>query len=201
MESTPTTFALRIAVLVLLLVAAPSVRGQPIDSARAAAVKAAYLINFLRYTQWPEARTPFLVTVVGDDAVADALEVDRLQPSVVAGGGLEVRRVRFPRPAADGALGSRQRARFARLLQRSHLVFIGRDDVDRRDAILDLVRATPVLTVSDAGGFAHDGGMLELVTVDRRIVFEANPAAIEAGGLLVSAKVLKLARNLHGVRR
>jgi hypothetical protein len=196
----PPSSLLWIAVLLLSLGAATTL-AQPVDAARESAVKAAYLVNFLRYTQWPESRTPFTVTVVGDDAVADALEADSREPSVVAGGGLVVHRVRFPRPGSDGALGSGQRARFAEMLQQSHLVFIGRDDVDRREDILALVRATPVLTVSDGEGFADEGGMFELVTVGRRIAFEANPGAIEAGGLLVSAKVLKLARDLHGVRR
>jgi hypothetical protein len=57
----------------------------------------------------------------------------------------------------------------------------------------DLARL-PVLTVSDTDAFIANGGMLGLVRLDRRIVFEANPGAIRNAGLMVSAKVLKLAR-------
>jgi hypothetical protein len=176
---------------------------QAVDPKRVAAVKAAYVINFLRYTHWPESRrgAPYTVTVVGDDAVADALAADARLPSVVARGGLDVRRVRYPRPAADGALGTEQRARFLALLQGSHLVYIGADERDRLPDILEAIRAEPVLTVSDVPGFAGAGGMLELVRAGRTIAFVANPDAIQTRGLLVSAKVLKLARELRGGAR
>jgi len=51
-----------------------------------------------------------------------------------------------------------------------------------------------VLTVGDATGFAAAGGMLGLVRVQEHLAFEANPEAIHDARLLVSAKVLKLAR-------
>jgi hypothetical protein len=40
--------------------------------------------------------------------------------------------------------------------------------------------------------------MLAIVRADTRLAIEANPRVIEANGLLVSAKVLKLARIRSG---
>jgi len=51
-----------------------------------------------------------------------------------------------------------------------------------------------VLTVSDNEDFTSQGGMLGLLRSDSRILFQANTSAIRNAGLLVSAKVLKLAR-------
>jgi hypothetical protein len=55
-----------------------------------------------------------------------------------------------------------------------------------------------VLTVSDVPGFAAGGGMLGLVRSGRTLAIEANPDAIRASGISVSAKVLKLARLWGG---
>ena len=51
-----------------------------------------------------------------------------------------------------------------------------------------------VLTVGDVPDFAAAGGMIGLRRQGRRMVFDANPEAIRAGGITVSARVLKLAR-------
>ena len=66
-----------------------------------------------------------------------------------------------------------------------------------RDAELAPLAGQPVLTVGDQAGFNAAGGMIELVSVAGRIVFQANPAAIRNAGLVVSAKVLKLARAVE----
>jgi hypothetical protein len=42
--------------------------------------------------------------------------------------------------------------------------------------------------------------MLGLVPEQQRFVFDANPRAIAASRIEVSARVLKLARSLHGLR-
>jgi hypothetical protein len=88
------------------------------------------------------------------------------------------------------------------LLRTSHLVFFHASEVRSVPRqLLGQLAARPVLTVSNIDDFIADGGMLELVNIDGHIVFEANPAAIHDAGLLVSAKVLKLARSVAAVAR
>ncbi len=58
-----------------------------------------------------------------------------------------------------------------------------------------------MLTVSDVPGFAQSGGMLGLVRRSGSIVFEANPVAIRNSRLMLSAKVLKLARITRSALR
>ena len=58
-----------------------------------------------------------------------------------------------------------------------------------------------MLTVGDEPDFAARGGMLGLVRAgDRTLAFEANPEQIQAAGVQLSAKVLKLARIRRGRR-
>lgn len=158
-------------------------------------VEAAFLVNFVRYTDWPSTRfasssAPYVALVVGS-------ERDAALVAAVAGaaGTVDGRRI-LVRRADPVALAQPAAAR--RLLQASHVVFVREGaglSAARLRALLD---GAPVLTVGDAPGFAAGGGMLGLVRLDRHVAFEADPATIRACGLAVSAKVLKLARAPGG---
>lgn len=163
-------------------------------------VEAAFLVNFLRYTDWPPERAaplaqPLVITVLGDPDMASALArlADVVPP--VRGRRIEVQRLEYPE-GADATV----RASVSERLRRSHLVFV-HDTREPVDAILGDLSGQPVLTVSDRPGFAAEGGMLGLRRLGGRIVFEANPGAIRNARLVVSAKVLKLARIVEGAVR
>jgi hypothetical protein len=163
-------------------------------------VEAAFLVNFLRYTDWPPERAlppgePLVITVVGHEAMAAALvRLGEVVPPV-RGHRIHVEQLEFPE-GADATV----RASLSDRLRRSHLVFVhnSREPVD---AILGDLSGQPVLTVSDQPGFVAGGGMLGLRRLGGRIVFEANPDAIRNARLVVSAKVLKLARIIEGAVR
>ncbi len=165
-----------------------------------AQVEAAFLVNFLRYTDWPPEsapppEAPLVITVLGDEAVAASLaRLSRVAPPV-RGRRIEVQRLEYP-VGADATV----RASLSERLRRSHLVFV-HETSEPIEAILGDLSGQPVLTVSDRPGFAAEGGMLGLRRLGGRIVFEANPAAIRNSRLVVSAKVLKLARIVDGTVR
>jgi hypothetical protein len=165
-----------------------------------AQVEAAFLVNFLRYTDWPPeldapVETPYVITVLGDEAMAQQLaRLARVVPPV-RGRRVEVRRLEFPE-GADATV----RAAVSDRLRRSHLVFVHRTREPIASILGDL-SGQPVLTVSDQPGFVTEGGMLGLRRDGGRIAFEANPAAIRNARLVVSAKVLKLARIVEGTVR
>lgn len=157
----------------------------------AAEVKAAYLLNFLRYTDWPPASfaddaSPLRVAILDDDQVADALEAIVQRSASVRGRGVEVQRF-----TAAGLVG--KPAAMAELRE-AHLVFFGRRVRDRAARLLAELEGSDVLTVGDLPRFAETGGMIGLRRDGQRIVFDANPAAIRPTKLIVSARVLKLAR-------
>lgn len=60
-------------------------------------------------------------------------------------------------------------------------------------AIIDRVKAKPVLTVGNMNTFAPQGGMIAFVTIDGKIRFRINPKAVETAGLTISSQLLKLA--------
>jgi hypothetical protein len=163
-------------------------------------VEAAYLVNFLRYTQWPAGSfatpaSPYILTVVGSEAAAASVRAVAGAAGSIEGHPIEVRRLAVARGSRaapfDSALDEEARAQ----LRGSHLVFFHRSAGKVHPQALTDLAGKPVLTVSDTEAFARQGGMLGLVRSERRIVFQANTSAIRNSGLLVSAKVLKLARS------
>lgn len=182
----------RAAFAALLLCAASVAAAQEREAGdeRELQVEAAFLVNFVRYTDWPPGRfaspgAPYVAIVVGS-------ERDAALVAAVAGaaGAIDGRRIAVRR--ADPAEVRRQAG--GRALQGGHLVFVRADAGVSCERVRRLLDGAPVLTVGDAPGCAAEGGMLGLVRVERHLAFEANPSAIRAAGLAVSAKVLKLAR-------
>ena len=135
-----------------------------------ARLEGAFLVNFVRFTQWPPDRlatpdAPYVVTVVGSQPVSGAIREVAHAAGLVHGRRIRIRRI-------DGVSSGAS----------------GRD-------LVDALQGAPVLTVGDSEGFLDAGGMLGLVAAGPRMTFVANPGAIEDAGLDVSAKVLKLAQE------
>lgn len=157
-------------------------------------VEGAFLVNFIRYADWPAQRfaepaAPYVVSVVGEPEATDAIAAVATAAGSIRGRRIVVRRVRF-----DARLDPASRRVAIRRLRESHVVFVAGGDIERARLVLRAVAGAPVLTVSDVPGFAAAGGMLGLVRSGRNLAIEANPAAIRDSEVQVSAKVLKLAR-------
>ena len=197
------------ALLLACVVAAPAgsapparARMQPaaLSAPGEAEVSAAFLVNFLRYTQWPAGSfqgpdSPYVVTVVGSQGAFAAVRAVAAAAGPVEGRAIEVRWLPDARGSRAAPFDSPQDQEARARLRASHLVFFHRSAGRVHPQVLGDLARLPVLTVSDSEGFTGNGGMLGLVRLDRRIVFDANPGAIRNAGLMVSAKVLKLARG------
>jgi hypothetical protein len=146
------------------------------------AVKAAYLINFAKFVEWPVsafASGPSLVIgAVGRDAVGD--ELARAVADLSIGGcRIEFRKV----SAVDSSA-----------LVGCHLLLV--PESEREESILSTVRGRPVPVVGDGEDFARRGGALGFVKEAGAVRFEANPKAAAWNGLNVSAKLLRVARSV-----
>jgi hypothetical protein len=192
--STIPVFWLAVALAVALWPAPAS--AEPSDIAK---LKAAYVVNFIRYTAWPAERfesdaSPLVVTIVGEDEVGEVLrDVARKQ-----GAGLPrrlvVQTVAYPAPERGKTEPTRDQIEaFAAQLLQSHLVYLPVSESDHVRPVLAALAGNDVLTVGDVPGFARRGGMLGLVRRENHIAFDANPDAIKKTRVTVSSKVLRLA--------
>ncbi len=146
-------------------------------------VKAAYLLNFARYAQWPGPTDPgaaLVICVVGHDPFGAVLD------RTVAGRRVLGREVRVLRPA------SRAEAR------ECGLAFIGGDRRSEVDTWLAELRDRPVLTVGDGAEFTEAGGAIGFVVSDRSVRFQVNLAALRQSGVTLSSRVLALATRVEG---
>jgi hypothetical protein len=141
-------------------------------------VKAAFLLNFAKFVEWPEpdpaaAEPPIVICVVGEDPLGPALD------QVVQGESVGARHItveRLPK-AVQG---------------KCHVAFIPRSekDVPRTLEVL----GPGVLTVGDEDGFLRDGGMIAFVIESRRVRFDVNQAAVRNGSIRLSSRLLGVAR-------
>ncbi|MFQ5489736.1 MAG: YfiR family protein [Phycisphaerae bacterium] len=175
-----------------LTVMAPAY-AQEIDKTKALKVKAAYLFNFAKFIEWPnkadgQTKSPFVFGVMGNDSFGRVLG-RTVRAKSIAGRTIEVRRMQWDATEDRSALRS------------CHILFIGSSERSRVGDIFAALQGAPTLLVSDLEGFARAGGMIGFVLEAGRIVFEINQQAIEAVGLKVSSKLLRLARIVESKRR
>lgn len=142
-------------------------------------IKAAFVYNFAKFTEWPEyafydADTPLRVCALGHDPIRPGLEA-------LAGKSVQLRQI------AISVLGRIEESNSC------HLIFVSKSEADELPEIMEYLSHRPILTVSDIDGFADAGGMIALKTVDNKIRFTVNILATRTGGLSLSPQVLRLA--------
>ena len=171
---------LRLSLLVLIaaLIAVPDPARAQIDSGTHTDIKAAFLLSFAKFTEWHSLApaTPLVMCVAGDQRVAGAL-VDTVRGQRVRGRSLQVHEV-----GSDG------------FLEACNLLFISTSHIQSASPVLDGLKRLPILTVSDARGFAQSSGIIELYVEAGRMRFAVNPGAGSRAGLGLSSRLLKLAR-------
>lgn len=149
------------------------------QSAEEYQVKAAFLLNFARFVEWPpanftSANDPIHICVLGSDPFGNSLE-DVVKNKVAAGRHLQVR---HPQSVAEAG--------------GCEMVFM--DAHESRDkAQLARELHWGVLTVGEDRNFAHAGGVVNFITRQNHIAFEINIDAADRAGLRISSKLLSLA--------
>ena len=150
------------------------------DSREQARVKAAFVLNFMKFTTWPEPRTADArtLTLCATDGHPLAGQLHELE-------GREVRdlQVRVVHRTADDS-------------PPCDVIFVTRIDDATLNALRSEVAARPILTISDQTGFLEQGGMIEIKLVDGRTRFDINLLAARAAGLTLSSQLLQLAERV-----
>jgi len=142
------------------------------------AVKATYLYKFEPFIEWPQSAfssptSPIELCLLADDTFAALLQ-NAVRGEHVGPRGFEVRRVSGP-----AAVGGCQ------------VLYIGVADEETAAAMLDAVRGSPVLTVTDSERGAK--GIINFVVRDAHVRFEIDVGAAARNGLAISSKLLSLA--------
>ncbi len=141
-------------------------------------LKAAFIYNFMLFTEWPAATGNTLnLCVHGKDPFG--AEIDGLQGKPVA-----VRSIAVLRKSAGESLKNCQ------------VVFMASSMMGSLPSVLESLKGQPTLTVADSPGAMQKGVALNMSVVQGKVAFEANLLAARDAGLNLSSKLLRLATEV-----
>ena len=143
-------------------------------------VKAAFLLNFVKFVDWSDRMRgdtdkELILGIAGEDRFGNALNLIR---------GAKVKnRTLVIKNVVD-----------SNSLINCDILFISSSEKDRLPTLMAALKDLPILTVSEIEGFAQRGGIINFITVGKKIRFEINPDAAKQVGIHISSQLLQLAR-------
>lgn len=147
-------------------------------------LKAAFIFQFTNFVEWPDDAfendsSPFVIGVVGNDAVRDILET-AVQQKLIAGRKPSVRSF-----SSTSDLSSCQ------------IIFVDKSEARNASDIVDRHMDRPILMISDSDRFTKLGGVIRLYQERSKLRIEINIDAAERANLKISSKLLSLSRVVH----
>lgn len=166
-----------LALLLALLLPAPQARAA---ASLEYAVKAAYLTKFIPFITWPAGSfetptSPVTICLVGDDPFAGALD-QAARTAQLGARPLAVRHLEVPDATC-------------------RMVFLSAADPVLAAQVLDALRGKPVVTVADSG--LNLRGVISFAIEANHVRFDIDAGAADQDGLVISSKLLALARNVR----
>lgn len=176
------TLALAAAVLSGAANLLPPIVAAPELAAPEYKIKAAFLYNFAKLTEWPadaypEDTSPFTIGVLGQDPFDTALK-ETVEGKKIAGRPINI-------------------VYFTQLdeIENCQLLFISGSEQRRLAGILYILNERPILTVSDIDGCAGQGVIIGLLKRGMEVRFEINRQAAGKNKIVLSSKLLRLAEK------
>jgi hypothetical protein len=152
----------------------------PAQAVTEPALKAAYIYNFAKFTEWPAetvpAAEPLVMCVLGDAAVADALE-RAVKGRELSGHSMTVFRVPPAQPQRD-----------------CQILYVSGVTAGQAAQAVAGLHEIPVLTISDIEGFTELGGIVQLFFEHAALRFAIHVGSARRAHLQISSSVLALAR-------
>jgi hypothetical protein len=166
--------ACRVAMLVCLLLLPGTMRANPLSED---SIKASYLLNFMKYTEWPAtALSNIELRVCSLDARPLSGKLAELQGRQIQG-----REIRVSTSVNSETWRD------------CHLLFLSSVEKNRLDSVLRNLAKAPVLTVGESADFIQAGGIIGLKLRAGRVRFNINLGAARQAELNLSSQLLKLA--------
>lgn len=142
-------------------------------------IKAAFLYNFARYTEWPQnafqgTLAPLRLCILGNDPFGPALQS-------IAGKRVQNRTIMVIHLI------------WAEDAPQCHMLFITASAQGHLKDLFKTLEGKPVLTISDTPDTVHAGGVIGLEMVEKKVRFRINLDNADSAGLKLSSRVLNLA--------
>ena len=146
-------------------------------------IKAVFLTNLIHFVTWPDSETSdqddlFIIGILGPDPFQSILD------KAIAGEIKNGRPLKIERYQSVDEVDP----------YRCAILFLHASQVEQWDRIRPRIADSPILTVADVSGFPERGGMVNLLKNGQKIEVEINHHAVQRSGLVMSSKLLSLAR-------
>lgn len=145
-------------------------------------LKAAFVYNFALFTEWPS---------------DTAYEGGTLNICVNPGSVLRQTLAGLGNKAVKGRRVSVRNLAALDSLRACHVLFIDSSDRERWVQIKKELGGASVLTISDDDEIGRDGSMIALAMDNNRIVFDIDTRAAKQARLVLSSRLLRLARTVQ----
>jgi YfiR/HmsC-like len=158
-------------VLLAMLPAFSAAASEPEDE-----LKAAVVLSFLRYSDWPQplpAGAPLTVGVVGRQSFVETLR------SALEGKSVKDHRIRIVELKPGGAAA------------RCQVIYFATDKAQEVTNMLQDSSLPHVLAIGESRDFLEWGGAVNLMVVDGRMSFEVNLDALDHSGVNISSRLLR----------
>jgi hypothetical protein len=147
-------------------------------------VKAAFLINFPKYVDWPAeafaaSNSPIVIAVLGESKVTEEIQ------KIIAGRTVHGREIVLQRLASGAEPGV------------CHILFISATEQERSPNLLAQLKGG-VLTVGESDDFLERGGTINLARRAQKIALEVNLTAADKARIKISSKFLAVASVVKG---
>jgi hypothetical protein len=170
----------------IVLLACVSITSYPARAAEAEPleyqVKAAFLLNFTKFVQWPasafaDENSPVAICILGEDPFGNTLN-EMVKGEALNGRQLVVQRIRHaPEPKS------------------CQVLFVAKSEKDVARTLADL--GTGILTVGEGEKFLQDGGIIAFVIQDRRVRFDIDQATAAKARITLSSRLMNVARSVE----
>jgi hypothetical protein len=148
-------------------------------------VKAAFLINFPKYAEWPaeafaETNSPIVIATLGETKVTAELQ------KLILGRTVNGREIVLKSLATGEEPGV------------CHILFISAAGQQHSPGLLAKLNRTGILTVGESDAFLESGWILNLARRDQKIGLEVNLDAASSSRIKISSKLLSVANVVKG---
>lgn len=142
-------------------------------------VKAAFIYNFIAFTQWPDNSDRTInFCVYGENYFGD--EINKLQSKPVNNHHIRVEHIYNPEELKD-----------------CQAIFFSKSVKNNLSSILKNLQNKPILTLADNPDAISQNVIINMDVVNEKIVFEINLGAARRSGLDLSSKLLQLAAKVY----
>lgn len=139
-------------------------------------VKALFLLNFVKYVDWPAGTTgPITIGILGQDNFEDSLT------NAVDGKSINGRAITIKHLSSGESPNG------------CAILFISSSENSELSAILSKTVSLPILTVGESESFLENGGIINFMLKEGKIHLAINLKAAQKANLQISSKLLSVA--------